>query len=97
MLEDYGVFTWHNSPKGILRGLVRRALFNTATIPSARRWLDSRRNRSRLADWMYPKVLLHSTNRGYAVQAQRRPAARQIVAASGRGAGVHDQRVTVAA
>ncbi len=97
MLESYGIFTWHNSPTGIARGLVRRVLFNGVTIPLLRHWLDGRRQRSRLADWMYPKVLLHFTNRGYRSQDQRRPAARPIVAASVEAAGVGDRRETVAA
>lgn len=97
MLESYGVFTWHNSLRGIGRGLVRRWLFNSATIPWVRRWLDSRRTRSRLADWTYPKVLLYFTDRGYAAQAQRRPAARPIVATADRSARLDDQRATVAA
>ncbi len=97
MLESYGIFTWHNSPTGLVRGMVRRGLFNAATIPVLRRWLDARRQRSRLADWVYPKLLLHFTNRGYASQPQRRPAARPIVPASDRAARVDDQRVTVAA
>jgi glycosyltransferase involved in cell wall biosynthesis len=96
MLEAYGVFTWDNSPTGVLRGLVRRALFNRVTIPTLRRWLDARRQRSRLADWMYPKVLLHFTNRGYRSQPQRRPATRPIVAAAA-GSRVDDAKVTVAA
>mgnify|MGYP001812771110 FL=1 len=96
MLEAYGIFTWKNSPTGIIRGLVRRVLFNRATIPTLRRWLDARSRRNRLADWMYPKVLLHFTNRGYRSQAQRRPATRTIVAAAA-GSRLDDAKVTVAA
>ncbi|MFA9563337.1 MAG: glycosyltransferase family 2 protein [Acidimicrobiales bacterium] len=97
MLESYGVFTWQNSPKGIVRGLVRRGLFNARTIPVLRRWVDTRERRNRLADWMYPKVLLHSTNRGYTGQAQRRPSARPIVSETARASRTEAQKTTVAA
>jgi glycosyltransferase involved in cell wall biosynthesis len=65
LLERYGVFSWGNSPRAITRGLVRRALFNKFTSPLAARWLDTRKDDSPLARWMYWKVLLHYTNSGY--------------------------------
>jgi len=63
--EDYGVFTWHNSPRSIARSLARMALFNRATVPLAARWLSGRRRNSALSRFMYWKVLLHYTNKGY--------------------------------
>ena len=83
MLETYGIFRWENSPKGLVRGLVRRGLFNGHTNPLWRRWLDGLRNRNRVADWVYPKVLLHYTNRGYRSQEQREPLVRPIVTRRG--------------
>ncbi len=96
LLESYGVFTWRNSPKGIGRGLVRRALFNEATIPLVRRWLDGLHRRSRLAEWVYPKVLLHYTNRGYRSQPQREPARRPIVAVGDEAVQPLRQKVAAA-
>jgi glycosyltransferase involved in cell wall biosynthesis len=74
LLERYGVFSWHNSPRAIVRGLGREALFNRYTVPYAQRWLNSRDHNSELARWMYWKVLLHHTNVGYRSTAIRRPA-----------------------
>jgi glycosyltransferase involved in cell wall biosynthesis len=65
LLERYGVFSWHNSPRSIARGLVRRALFNAWTAPRLASWLDRRTDRTPLTDWMYWKVLLHYADRGY--------------------------------
>jgi GT2 family glycosyltransferase len=65
LLERYGVFSWRNSPRAIARGMARRVLFNEFTSPRAARWLDDRKEDSVVARWMYWKVLLHYTNRGY--------------------------------
>jgi len=65
LLERYGVFSWSNSRRSILRGLVRRSLFNARTVPALSGWLDRRKSRSAVTDWMYWKVLLHFTERGY--------------------------------
>jgi glycosyltransferase involved in cell wall biosynthesis len=65
LTERYGVFSWHNSLRGISRGLVRAALFNSATVPYVQSWLSRRPRNSRLTRWLYWKVLLHYTNRGY--------------------------------
>jgi GT2 family glycosyltransferase len=73
LLERFGVFTWHNSARGVVRGAVRHALFNRVTAPAAKRWLERRRQNSRLTRWMYWKVLLHYTNAGYRETAARSP------------------------
>src|SRR5256885_6127813 len=73
LLERYGVFSWRNSPRAVVRGLVRRALFNGVTAPRLVRWLDTRARPSRLQQWMYWKTLLYYTNRGYAGAAPRAP------------------------
>jgi hypothetical protein len=52
---------------------VREALFNRVTAPRAARWLDERPAGSPLARWMYWKVLLHYTNRGYRAAPRRSP------------------------
>lgn len=65
LLERFGIFDWRNSRRSVARGVARRALFNPATLPVAERWLGSRRRRNRLAEWMYWKVMLAGTNRGY--------------------------------
>jgi GT2 family glycosyltransferase len=65
LVERYGVFSWHNSPRGIVRGLVRGALFNAVTVPPIQGWLARRQRNSWLTRWLYWKVLLHYTNRGY--------------------------------
>lgn len=65
LLEHYGIFSWSNSPRSVVRGLVRRSLFNTLTAGPAKRWLEQRSTNSPLTRWMYWKVLLHYTNRGY--------------------------------
>jgi glycosyltransferase involved in cell wall biosynthesis len=63
--ERYGVFSWRNSPRSIARGLVRQALFNQVTLPGVERWLERQPRNTRLSRWLYWKVLLHYTNRGY--------------------------------
>lgn len=80
--ERYGVFRWNNSPRAIARGLVRRALFNSFTLPAVKRWLDGTEADTALARWTYWKVLLHHTNLGYQVAPPRRPAPRPILNAS---------------
>lgn len=74
LLERYGIFTWSNSRRAVVRGVVRRALFNKVTAPRARAWLEARTETSPFAEWMYWKVLLHYTNVGYHEQAPRHPA-----------------------
>jgi glycosyltransferase involved in cell wall biosynthesis len=69
--ENYGVFRWSNSPKSVARGLARRALFNSATVPLAQRYLESRARNDNLSRRMYWKILLHHTNKGYRSQPSR--------------------------
>jgi GT2 family glycosyltransferase len=73
LLERYGVFSWRNRPRAVLRGLVRQALFNAATLPLVERWLGRQARNTDVSRWLYWKVLLHYTNLGY----------RQGLAASG--------------
>ncbi len=65
LLERYGVVTTKSSPRGMVRGAVRSLLFNRFTVPPLQQRLSRLDQRSRLADWMYWKVMLHYTNRGY--------------------------------
>ena len=65
LLERYGVFSWRNSPRSVLRGLIRRALFNGLTVPYLQRWLGRQERNSALTRWLYWKVMLHHTERGY--------------------------------
>lgn len=73
LLQRYGVFSWRNNPRAILRGLVRRGLFNAITVPYAQRWLSAQRRNTALTRWMYWKVMLHYTERGYRRAPQRDP------------------------
>jgi glycosyltransferase involved in cell wall biosynthesis len=73
LLERYGVVSRRSSPRGLVRGLARTALFNGASAPLARRWLESRRGNTALTRWMYWKVLLHYTNHGYRSAPPREP------------------------
>jgi GT2 family glycosyltransferase len=65
LLARYGVFSWHNPPVTIARGLAREALFNRFTVPLVHRWLSSRRRNTQSTRWLYWKVLLHHTNAAY--------------------------------
>jgi GT2 family glycosyltransferase len=73
LLERYGVFSWRNSPRGIMRGLARQVLLNAVTVPPVRRWLEQKNENSALTRWLYWKVLLFYLNRGYRAAEQRRP------------------------
>jgi hypothetical protein len=73
LLERYGVLSWRNSPRARLRGAAREALFNPLTVPVAKRWLETRHRNSPLSRWLYWKVLLRSTNRGYREASPRSP------------------------
>lgn len=65
LTERYGVFSWRNSKRAVIRGLVRQALFNHLTLPTVERWLVRQQRNTPLSRWLYWKVLLHYTNRGY--------------------------------
>lgn len=73
LLERYGVFTWQNSPRALVRGLVRETLFNDTTVPAIQRWLNRQTHNTPLTRWLYWKVMLHYTNRGYRQTAPRFP------------------------
>lgn len=73
LLERYGVFSWRNSPRSVIRGLVRKALFNAATVPYAKAWLERQTRNTPLTRWMYWKVMLHFTERGYREAPARSP------------------------
>jgi glycosyltransferase involved in cell wall biosynthesis len=73
LLERYGVLSRRNRPRSRARGLAREALFNPLTVPVAKRWLETRRRNTTLTRWMYWKVLLRYTNRGYREAARRSP------------------------
>lgn len=70
----YGLFKWSNPPARVARQLVRKALFNRWTAPFLRRRLATYNRRSRLAEWAYPKIVLHYMERGYREQGPRCPA-----------------------
>jgi len=65
ILERYGVFDWHNSPRAVTRGLARKALFNPLTLPLAERWLNGLRENTKVSRWMYWKVLASYADRGW--------------------------------
>jgi glycosyltransferase involved in cell wall biosynthesis len=65
LLERYGVFSWRNSPRAIVRGMIREALFNHWSVPVVQDWLARQTRNTYLTRWLYWKVLLHYTNRGY--------------------------------
>jgi GT2 family glycosyltransferase len=73
LLERYGVLTLRSSPRNLMRGIAREAVFNRWTAPAAIRWLDGRPTNTRLARWMYWKVLIHYTNAGYRSEPRRSP------------------------
>lgn len=84
--ERYGVLSLENSPKAILRGVVRELLFNRWTVPPLERWLDSRpvHSDSRVARWMYWKVLMHHTNAGFRSAPARSPQPLAVIQPSTR-------------
>jgi glycosyltransferase involved in cell wall biosynthesis len=72
LLERYGVFSSRNRPRAVFRGLIRQILFNGLTVPIVQDWLTRQRRNTPLTRWLYWKVMLHYTNRGYR-QAPNRP------------------------
>lgn len=79
LTERYGVFSLRNSPKQVLRGAVRQLLFNRLTVPLIQRKLAERRSAGRFDSWLYWKILLYYTNRGYRQAPRRSPAPLQTV------------------
>ncbi|HET9728593.1 MAG TPA: hypothetical protein VFR41_04185, partial [Acidimicrobiia bacterium] len=73
LLERYGVLTAKSSPRSMLRGMAREVLFNRWSAPRCARWLDAQSRNTALTRWMYWKVSLHYTNRGYRTEPARTP------------------------
>jgi GT2 family glycosyltransferase len=73
LLERYGVWSPQASLRGRVRMTVRNALFNRVTVPPVQRRLSRLRQRRALAEWMYWKVLLFHTERGYRTAPRRHP------------------------
>jgi glycosyltransferase involved in cell wall biosynthesis len=73
LLERYGVVTFSNSRRSIVRALGRKAVFNSWTVPTLQRGASRIRRRNRLAEWSYWKIMLHHTERGWREQPPRRP------------------------
>jgi glycosyltransferase involved in cell wall biosynthesis len=65
LLQRYGVLSARNDTRSIARGIARAVLFNDLSVPHVQRWLESRTSNDRRTRWLYWKVLLHYTNRGY--------------------------------
>jgi hypothetical protein len=75
LLERYGVFSWRNRPRAIVRGLVRQALINDITGPLLESWLSRQQHNTALTRWVYWKVMLRHTQRGYHQGSRRQRAA----------------------
>jgi GT2 family glycosyltransferase len=73
LLERYGVVTFSSSPRGLSRGLTRKAMFNRWTVPPLERRLNRLDRRRPLAEWSFWKIMLHHTERGWREQPPRHP------------------------
>jgi glycosyltransferase involved in cell wall biosynthesis len=74
LLDWYGVFSWRNRPKKLVRGLIREVLFNRWMVPYVHSWLAQRTTTySPFAKWLGWKLMLFHVNRGYRQAPQRRP------------------------
>ncbi len=62
--EHLGIFSWRNSPRSIIRGLVRQVLVNDLTAGMWSKWL-ARDKDSALRRFFYWKLLTYYTNKGY--------------------------------
>jgi glycosyltransferase involved in cell wall biosynthesis len=80
LLERYGVLTFSNSRRSIMRALGRKAVFNRWTVPIVQRRISRLRRRNGLAEWSYWKIMLHHTERGWREQPPRRPIPVQTLA-----------------
>ncbi|MCL4545922.1 MAG: glycosyltransferase [Chloroflexi bacterium] len=72
ILERYGIFAWSQSPWRIVKGLLKRAMFNRATIPIVTRYLDTQRRNNVLTVQLYWKVMNYWTTIGYREAAPRK-------------------------
>jgi GT2 family glycosyltransferase len=73
LLEHYGVLSRTGSARSRVRGMVRRTLFNRATVPTLVNLFDRRDPGSRAAQWTYWKLMLFYTESGYRTAPQRSP------------------------
>jgi GT2 family glycosyltransferase len=62
--EDLGIFSWHNSPRSVVKSLVRSVLVNDLTAGWWLGWLSIDRE-SRLRRFFYWKLLGYYINKGY--------------------------------
>lgn len=85
LLERYGVLALHSSPKAVFRGALRYLLFNRFTAPACAKWLEGRDRNTVITRWMYWKVMLEATNRGYRSEPRRSPAHVRITRAASAG------------
>lgn len=69
----YGVFSWRNPPRAVVRSAARKILFNGVTVPVVRRWLTDEGRPGAVAQWSYWKVMLHFADRGYRAAPARSP------------------------
>lgn len=69
--EHLGLFSWRNSPRSIVRGLIRHLLVNDLTAPAWLRWLSTNKE-SAVRRFFYWKLLTYYTNKGYR-DAERAP------------------------
>jgi glycosyltransferase involved in cell wall biosynthesis len=74
LLGCYGVFSWRNRPRKLVRGLIREILFNRWTVPPVKAWLERKSENSAVTVWLYWKIMLYYVNRAYREAPQRRPA-----------------------
>lgn len=74
LLERYGVLGPDATPRGRLRMTVREMLFNRFTVPPLQRRFTALRQRSRVAEWAYWKIMLHHTQHGFRSAPERFPA-----------------------
>ncbi|MCL5947255.1 MAG: glycosyltransferase family 2 protein [Chloroflexi bacterium] len=82
ILERYGIFAWNQSPWRIAKGLVKRAIFNRATIPAVTRYLETCRENNWLTVHLYWKVMNYWTTTGYREAAPKRhrfPLLREVI------------------
>lgn len=85
LLERYGVFHWRAAPRAVVRGLARRAIVNRVTVEPIRAWIEAADTERRIHRWLYWKVMLHYTNRGYRASTPRSPRPLVTLPAAGSG------------
>lgn len=73
LLERYGVYSKRSAWRHRVRVGVRRALFNSVTVPILQRRFATAPRRTRFAEWCYWKIMLHHTEVGYRTAPARSP------------------------